>query len=81
MSRFHGNDWECPGCGLKYKDLRTGFTYNSVHKLLWDNSDDSSRWKYKRPGTVLGLWHQMKKELWESHIDGCFDSETGEIPF
>lgn len=81
MSAFHGNNWTCPGCGIRYRDFTTGLTYNDVHKMMWDTSPDPNEWRYKRRGTVLGLWHQTKMELWERHIDGCFETHTGEVPF
>lgn len=71
MSRYHGNDQRCPHCGLTYKRLRTGYTYQQVHDLLKDYSDDTSEWTYKRRGTVLGKWHQIKKEHWEHHLHEC----------
>jgi hypothetical protein len=37
--------------------------------MLMDYSDDRADWKHKRRGTVLGKWHQHKKELWQRHID------------
>lgn len=51
--------------------------------MLWDWSDDPAEWKYKRPGTILGMWHQIKKELWERHVDAeCMAlSSDDEVPF
>jgi len=62
---------ECPYCGLKYKEVRTGLTYKDVHDLLWSNSAEPCDWKYKRRGTVLGLWHEIKLQLWGEHVHGC----------
>ena len=77
MSRYHGNDQRCPCCGLKYRDLRTGFSYEAIKLMYWTPQDaDPSEWKYKRRGTVLGKWHQLKKELWQKHLEEC-----EEIPF
>lgn len=71
MSRYRGNDDTCPHCGLKYRDLRTGHTYESVWLCLSDNSDDPADWRYKRRGTVLGHWHQLKQEAWRKHLSEC----------
>jgi hypothetical protein len=71
MSRFSGNNDTCPGCGLVYKDLRTGLNYQGVFEMLWRASADSTQWKYKRRGTVLGLWHQIKQGAWAEHKRGC----------
>lgn len=35
--------------------------------MLMDNSPDPADRKHKRRGTVLGKWHQLKKELWSRH--------------
>lgn len=79
MSRFHGNDWECPGCGVKYRNFRTGYSYYDVYLMI--DGLNPSVWTYKRRGTVLGKWHAMKLELWERHIEECFQTHTGSIPF
>lgn len=71
MSRYHGNGQRCPFCDLTYKRLKTGLTYRQVYELLKDYSDDPTDWTYKRRGTVLGKWHQIKKELWEWHLYEC----------
>jgi predicted metal-binding protein len=67
MSRYHGNSDACPHCGVQYKDFRTGLTYRQVYHLEFCR-------EYKRRSTILGAWHQLKKEWWEQHINGC----TGE---
>lgn len=61
----------CPYCGMRYADLRTGLTYQDVHAMLWVSSEDSKDWVYRRRGTVLGKWHQIKQELWDRHVYGC----------
>jgi len=79
VSRYHGNHEECPGCELTYGKFRTGLTYDEVRKMLWDNSPDRDDWSYKRRGTILGSWHAMKKQLWERHVEGCYDPEVDAI--
>lgn len=37
--------------------------------MLIDNHDDTSKWKYKRRRTILGKWHQIKRELWRYHTE------------
>jgi hypothetical protein len=68
MSRYKGNNEKCPHCQIKYKAFRTQETYESVRLLMWDDSTDTADWKYKRRGTVLGKWFQIKQELWSQHI-------------
>jgi hypothetical protein len=54
---------------MTYRRFKTGFRYYDVFSMLMDYSEDSSDWKYKRRGTVLGKWHQMKLEMWQEHVD------------
>jgi hypothetical protein len=61
----------CGKCGLKYADLKTGYTFREVWELLWVNSENPADWKYKRRGSVLRLWHSLKVEMWEEHLANC----------
>jgi len=69
MSNYVGNSETCKHCGITYKDFRSGFTYREVYVMLMDYSEDNADWKYKRRNTILGKWHQMKKEAWAHHRD------------
>jgi hypothetical protein len=61
----------CPICGLEYKDLRTKLTFKKVYSMFWTDSEDSNQWRYKRRHTILGKWHQIKKEMWQEHLHMC----------
>jgi len=76
MSRCYKNDERCPHCGITYKRFTTGFKYHEVYLMYWSPDRDSSTWKYKRRNTVLGKWHEIKKDMWNRHID----EECPEIP-
>ncbi len=54
---------------MTYGQLRTGFKYQDIVGMLWDYSPDPADWKRKTRGVILGLWHSMKKSLWERHVD------------
>lgn len=72
--RLRGRTWSdqtCEHCGLVYSDFRTGYKYTEVRMLLWVADEDYSKWKYKRRHTVLGLWHSIKRSLWDEHIYVC----------
>lgn len=74
MSAYKGNSDCCPhGCGLTYGELRTGLRYFDVFVMLMDYSSDRDEWQYKRRGTVLGKWHEIKQQMWTYHCDegGC----------
>lgn len=51
--------------------------------MLWVGDDDSSKWRYKRRNTVLGLWHQIKKEMYERYVDAAYGPcpEPNDVPF
>lgn len=52
---------------MTYSEFRTGLTFGEVRRMLWSSSPDPKTWRYKRRGTVLGLWHQLKREMWAEH--------------
>lgn len=62
MSSYRGNARQCPHCAITYKRFRTGFSYADVYQMMWTHPQ-------KRRRTILGAWHQLKKELWNRHID------------
>lgn len=69
MSNYRGNAEQCPHCRVTYKRFRSGLTYQDVWSMLADNSPDPADWRYKRRRTILGAWHQFKRELWQRHKD------------
>lgn len=58
-----------------YADFRTGLDFATVRQMLWVDSDDPKRWKYKRRGTVLGFWHQLKQQLYAQALDQFEDGQ------
>jgi len=45
--------------------------YRDVYDMLWSADPDPTTWRHKRRHTVLGLWHQLKKEMWKEHLAAC----------
>jgi hypothetical protein len=45
--------------------------FGEVRMMLWVGNPDYSKWRYKRRRTVLGLWHQIKKSMWDEHVLIC----------
>jgi len=43
----------------EYDDFRTGLTYRMVRTMAGEGK------KYRRRGTVLGMWNQLKREMWQ----------------
>ena len=73
-----GNYWKnlrCHGCSLecKYREFkvydRDGFQH--MQEELKVATDDPEKWKHKRRGTVLGIMHETKRELWEQMTLSC----------
>lgn len=60
-------------CGVRYDDFRTGMTFKSVRRLIisihWCTKKDHV--KYGRRNGTLGYWHELKWNLWESHVLSC----------
>ena len=62
----------CPHCGVLYRAFRTGMTYREVWAQFWRTEDDDrTRWHPKRRHTILGRWHEIKKDLWTDHVRQC----------
>lgn len=53
---------------IPYDDFRTGLTFGEVRMMFWSYNEDSSTWRYKRRGTVLGKWHQIKLEMYDEYL-------------
>jgi hypothetical protein len=56
---------------MVYGKLRTGLTFAEVKAMLWSADSDPSTWRYRRRNTVLGKWHQIKREYWDCHVSTC----------
>ena len=69
MSSKWGEKNGLPG----YDKFRTGLTYQTVWEMMRDESEDPSDWRHKRRGTVLGMWHQLKLELYHQAMDQLDD--------
>lgn len=61
----------CERCGMRYEDLGTGLTFAEIQQMLWSPDPDPSTWRHKGRHTVLGMWHQLKGELWIEHLATC----------
>ena len=54
---------------LPYSEFRTGLSFEEVRRMLWTPSENPRDWRYKRRATVLGLWHQLKEQLYGRYLD------------
>lgn len=64
----------CHTCGMSYQEFRTGLTFATVRQMMFVGPDPST-WRHKRRHSVLGFWHELKQQLWLSHMN---DEEGGE---
>lgn len=62
-----------------YDRFRTGLTFADVKEMLKSHSTDPKDWKYRRRGTVLGFWHQLKRQMYEQMKDE--QRRPPEVPF
>lgn len=68
----------CDQCGLAYKDFKTGFSYQDIFDMLWSGHDDPQFWRHKGRHQVLGLWFEIKRDMWKEHIELCQDQQGQE---
>jgi hypothetical protein len=61
-----------------YDAFRTGLTYKDVWNMLRDDSDDRANWRYKSRGVILGMWHELKLQLYEQAVDCGYLNNEGE---
>lgn len=66
----------CPGCGLRYDDMRTGMTFGEVRRLIISIGWCTKRGRVKngRRHGVLGYWHELKLAYWDQHVGECTDA-------
>lgn len=76
MSRCYKDAETCACCGTSYKAFRTGFSWQDIVTMLRSPDEDPRTWRYRRRNTILGVWHQTKKELWAQHCAECVIYET-----
>ena len=65
MPSSWGKKNDMPG----YDSFRTGLTYRDVWEMLRDDSESSASWRHKRRGTILGMWHELKLQLYFRAVD------------
>jgi len=73
MSRYSLNNESCPFCGLHYKNFRCSLrTKEEVYDQMFVHDNDSTKWRYKRKGGILGYWHMIKQREWRQHLNECY---------
>jgi hypothetical protein len=71
MASRYGKKHNLPG----YDSFRTGLSYRAVWEMLRNESDDPREWKYKSRGVILGMWHEIKLQLYYQAIDTGMEVE------
>lgn len=56
------------GTPITYEQFRTGITFAEARGMLWKNTDDTTQWKQKRRGTVLGYMRELKLSMWDEFV-------------
>ncbi len=66
-------------CGADYDSFRTGLSFDSVRRMLWnvtypDGHKLAGRYRSKSRHAVLGYWRELKLMFWWSIHGGCDDA-------
>lgn len=59
-------------CQIEYRDFKTGMTFNEIRQMLKAEAKrkyQKGQYMFITRHTVLGRWHQLKKELWKNFQD------------
>ena len=62
-----------------YDTFRTGLSFSAVQEMLKVPSEDPKDWKQKSRGCVLGLWHSIKKGLYDLMCDSMLKAPRVEL--
>jgi hypothetical protein len=62
---------------IGYDEFRTGLTYHEVWEMLRNDDDDSKVWRYKSRGVILGMWHELKMQLYQQYLDAYEGGQYG----
>lgn len=62
---------DCEYCGARYRDMKTGLDFQAVKDMLWVEDPDPDRWRHKGRHSVLGLWYEIKRQMWTDHLHLC----------
>lgn len=58
-------------CGERYDRFRSGHTFASVRAEMVVATEDTSQWRQKRRGGVLGYWRELKLAAWNLKHGNC----------
>jgi len=57
---------------IPYEKFTTGYTYREISDMVWSHSSDSKDWPLSAAGrrrhSVLGLWREIKLELYDRYL-------------
>jgi len=65
-------------------------TFAEIKQEMFVASEDSSKWKRRSRGVVLGRMYEYKQDAWKQHLDACEQSQelddwlttfSDEVPF
>jgi len=65
-------------CEESYNDFRTGLTFKDVRQILKHESKikyNKGEYMFITRHTVLGRWHQIKKQMYEEYLDYVLQCE------
>lgn len=50
---------------IPYEEFKTGLSFPEVRRMMWSNSPDPKNWRHKGRHSVLGLWHELKGQMYD----------------
>lgn len=61
--------------GEGYDAFRIGLTFRQARRMMFVHTDESTEWRYKRRGSVLGFMFQLKQQMWHYKLDAEYHQE------
>ena len=63
----------------EYKKFRTGYTYEEVSDMVWHREEWHQAHHTRRRHAVLGLWREIKQEMWHRYQNAKLIHEVEEL--
>jgi hypothetical protein len=71
-----GSRWGAKNGFPGYDSFRTGLKFADVKRWARSESENPKDWRYSRRGTVLGMWHAYKLQLYEEAVRRGYPETT-----
>lgn len=65
----------------EYRKFRTGYSYREVSDMIFFQDEWHKAHHTRRRHAVLGLWKQLKQEMWDHYQNMKARDEAQDVPF